>query len=324
MRVFVTGATGFVGRHAAMALAAGGHELVCLARSRERARHLEEAGHEIVEGHLLDDAALSRGAAGADAVVHVAGLIAARSGTEMRRVNVEGTARLARACHDSPPRRFVLVSSLAAGGPSLPGAPVSENRPAAPVSVYGLSKLGGERAARRGLPSETELTIVRPPAVYGPYDRGLLDLFTAAARGIRLSLGGGDVSIVHGADLAQGIRAALESSAAAGRTYYVANDESHSMDDLLARISRALGVPARVVRLPRCLLRLAGVLAEEVARLRGETPPFSRDKVREFLAPGWVCDSSRAAQDLGWRATHALDEGLAETAAWYREQSWIR
>ncbi len=328
MLVFVTGATGFVGHHVADALRGAGHTVRCLVRDPSRARLLAEAGDELVAGDVGDAAALARGVAGAAAVVHVAGLIAARSAREMFAVNVAGTARLATACAraELPPARFVLVSSLAAGGPSGPHrAAVREDDAPRPVSVYGLSKLRGEEAARRALGSATALTVLRPPAVYGPHDRGILELFRAAAAGVRLRIGTRPrrVSIVHGADLADAVVRALDGPAAAGRTYYVANPEAHAMDALLARIGAAVGRRGVALPLPECAVRAAGVVAEEVARLRGRVPTFSRDKAREFLAPGWVCDPARAALELDWTPRWDLDEGLAATAAWYRAAGWL-
>lgn len=327
MDILVTGATGFVGRHVAEDLVRAGHRIRCLVRPGTDSRPLEAAGFPVVRGEVLDAGSLAAAVAGVDAVVHVAGLIAARSFHEMRRVNEEGVARLAAASSlASPrPRRFLLVSSLAAAGPSVRGRPVREDDPPRPVSRYGLSKLLGERAARGTLHPDVGLTIVRPPAVYGPHDRGIHGFFDAAARGILLRVGSRPrrVSIVHGADLAAGIRLALESDAAAGRTYFVADPETHPIDALLARIADAVGGRQRAIRLPEPLLRLAGVLAEEAARAADRVPLFSRDKVREFLADGWVCDPSRAMGELGWRPARTLDTGLAETAAWYRERGWI-
>jgi nucleoside-diphosphate-sugar epimerase len=328
LKVFLTGATGFVGRHVAASLAAAGHELRCLVRSPEKAAHLRDSGHDLAVGGLLDAGVVRDAVRDVDAVVHVAGLIAARSHDEMRRVNVTGSGLLAAACRSAPrsPRRFVLISSLAAGGPSGPGCRgVREEDPPRPVSRYGASKLDGERAVRRALGEGIELTVLRPPAVYGPHDRGILEFFRIAATGFRVRLGSRarPISIVHGEDLADATRRALETPEAAGRTYYVANRESYAMDDLVARIADAVGGRGLTVRVPDVAIRVAGAIAEEVARLQGKTPVFSRDKVREFLAPGWVCDPSRAYEELRWTPRYGLDEGLRQTADWYRDNRWF-
>ncbi len=327
MDVLVTGATGFLGRHAAQGLLLAGHDVRCLVRPSSDASELEKAGASIRRGHLLDQASLDAAVDGCDAVVHVAGLIAARSFADMRRVNVEGTARIAAACGRSaaPPRRFLLVSSLAAAGPATTGRPRTEDDPPRPVSRYGLSKLLGERAAARALPPATALTVVRPPAAYGPFDRGTHAFFDAAARGVRLRLGSRprSLSLVHGEDLAAAIRLALTSDTAAGRTYFVADPRPYELDDVLRRIAAAVGVRTRTLRVPDPVVRVAGAVAEEVARMRGAVPRFSRDKAVEFLSPGWVCDASRAGGELGWAPARTLDEGLASTARWYRERGWI-
>jgi nucleoside-diphosphate-sugar epimerase len=203
------------------------------------------------------------------------------------------------------------------------GPPVREDAAPRPASRYGQSKLDGERAVRRGLSASTALTVIRPPAVYGPHDHGILEFFRAASSGLHLRLGARKVSIIHGIDLARGVLAAREAPAAAGRTYYLANGESHSLDDLLGRIARAVGGKGVTVPVPEFAVRAAGVVAEEVARLRGVVPTFSRDKVREFLAPGWECDATRAREELGWEPAFAIDDGLRATASWYRDHGWI-
>ncbi len=325
MKVLLTGATGFVGRHAADELARAGHDLRCLVRSEPRAEHLAAAGHELVVGDLSSTLLLRDALQGCDAVVHVAGLITARSFEAMRAVNEGGAARLAAACAAAGTvRRFLLVSSLAAGGPSVDRG-VSEEDDDRPVSRYGLTKLLGEHAARRALPGQVELTVIRPPAVYGPWDRGILDLFRAAARGVRLRIGTRPrrVSIVHGADLAVGLRQALEAPSAAGRTYYLANPGSLPIDAVLEKIADAVGRRGVTVRVPECVIQAVGVVAEEIARIRGRVPEFSRDKAVEFTASGWACDVSRARRDLGWEPARTLDDGLRETAAWYRARAWI-
>lgn len=335
MRVLLTGASGFVGHHVAMDLRAAGHRVACLVRKDADAARLAADGFEVVRGDVSDVRHLTTAVDGCDGVVHVAGMIAARSFHEMRDVNEGGTGRLATACGRvaRPPRRFVLVSSLAAGGPSVAGRPVCEDDAPHPVSRYGWSKLLGEGAARRALPDATELTVIRPPAVFGPRDRGIFAFYQAASKGVcpRVGLARRELSMVYGPDLAVAVRLALESPRAAGRTYYVADPEVVDLHVALEWIADAVvstsSRPARRVRrivLPEALVRLVGLIAEETARVRGAVPEFSRDKVAEFLATGWVCDVSRARDELGWAPRAPLRAAMAETAVWYREAGWIR
>jgi nucleoside-diphosphate-sugar epimerase len=322
VRTALTGATGFVGGHLALALRARGDDVTCLVRSPVKAAPLEAAGCRLVPGDLEDASALEHLARGADVVFHVAGLVAARSEAEFLAVNRDGTARLARAARTAGVERVVLVSSLAVTGPSEPGRPLDESAPPRPVTPYGRSKRAGEETlAATGVP----FTIVRPPAVYGPGDRELLRVFKLARVGVVPLLGDGrqELSLVHVRDLAGALIAAAVSPAAGGRVYHAAHPEVVTQRELVVAIGAAVGKRVRPLPIPRpvvkAILRVTGL----AARLAGRATLLSPDKAPELLAPAWTCSSEALRRDAGWAAAIPLSQGLPETARWYREAGWL-
>ncbi len=317
MRILLTGGTGFVGGHAAAALASAGHEVRALTRGRDDGGVLAGAGAEPVPGSLGDGPSLRAAVEGAEAVVHVAGLIKARRPAEYHEVNALGTLRLLEACAAARPRprRFVLVSSQAAGGPTPGGRPVSH---------YGASKLRGERIAA-AFAGRMEVVVVRPPAVYGPRDRETLEFFRIAARGLRPRFAGRDLRLVmvHVEDLAAGIAAAVAAPGAAGGTFDLCHPEVLTLGGTMDLMARAVGRAGIPLPLPRALLHGAAAALEALASLTGGIPGLSADKAREIGARAWIADPSEAARVLGWRARIAAAEGIPATAAWYRAKGWL-
>src|SRR2546422_6768765 len=183
VKAFVTGGTGFVGAHLVQALCARGDQVTCLVRNPAKARALGWSDVRLVQGDLDDAAALRDGCAGAEVIYHVAGRISARDTEEFMRANRDGTANVLEAAAPAPPGRFVLVSSLAAAGPTTPGKPIDETRPPSPVTPYGQSKLAAELLVRA---MAGAWTIVRPPTVYGEWDRAVLKAFKLARMGVEI------------------------------------------------------------------------------------------------------------------------------------------
>lgn len=322
MKAALTGGTGFVGSHLAEALLARGDELTALVRSPAKAGPLRASGCRLLEGGLEDERALAALVDGQDVVYHVAGVVAARSPEEFRLANRDGAERLARAARSAGVARFVLVSSLAASGPSAPGVAIDEASGPGPLTAYGRSKLAGEQAVREtGVP----LTVVRPAAVYGPRDRAFLTLFRAAARGFVLLPGDGrqPLTLVHARDLAQALLAAADSPRTLGGTYHAGNGAPVTQRALAEAVGGAVGRPLRCVPLPRFLVRPALGLTGTLSRALGRAPLLDADKSNELLAPGWVCTSDALLRDAGWRPAIPLAAGLAETAASYRALGWL-
>jgi len=325
VNVFVTGATGFVGAHLVKALLARGDRVAALVRRPALAAQLGWGPEvRLVRGDLADEAALREGSTGADVVYHVAGQIAARNAAEFMVCNRDGTANVLEAARDRGARRVVFVSSLAVAGPTTPGHPIDETRPPAPVTDYGRSKLAAEVLVR-AMP--LEWTIVRPPVVYGEWDRGTLKLFQLAGRGLAPVFGDGsqELSVIHAEDLAQSLIAAATSTAAAGRVYFAAHPTVTTSRELVIAVGRALGLarPPRILPVPPFVAR--GVLwtAGTLAHLAGRATVLSADKSNEFLAPAWTCRSDALTRDTGWRAQVPLDDGLRRAASWYREAGWL-
>jgi dihydroflavonol-4-reductase len=324
VNVFVTGGTGFVGAHLVTALRGRGDAVTCMVRRPALAAELGwKSDITLVRGDLNDEAALREGCAGADVVYHVAGKIAARDAADFMATNRDGTANVLEAAGEAGVKRFVLVSSLAAAGPTTLDHPIDETRPPAPVTDYGRSKLAAEVLVR-AMPFPW--AIVRPPVVYGEWDRGTVKIFQLAKRGVVPVFGDGsqELSVIHAEDLARSLIAAATSPAAANRVYFAAHSATTTSRDLVQAAARAMGRgPVRIVPVPAPVAR--GVLwaAGTLAHIAGRATLLSADKGNEYLAPAWTCRSDTLTRDTGWRAEIGLDAGLRRAADWYREVGWI-
>lgn len=330
-RALVTGGTGFVGSNLCRLLVERGWNVRCLVRPTSRTEHIERLGVELVVGTLDDVESLRAPAAGVDAIFHVAGRTTAFAPPDYHRDNVGGTRRVAEAAASQPtPPVMVMVSSLAAGGPSAGSTPRREADRESPVSHYGRSKLAAERAASE-LSSRLPLSIVRPPMVFGPADRASLALFTS----LRVwpfhllpGLRGFPMSLVYVEDLCDAmIRVADRGERADGSTgrgvYYVATDRVTSYAELGRLAATAAGMRARTMPFPRIGFWIAGFLGEMVGRVRKRPALLNLDKVREATAAGWVCSDAKIHEQLQYAPTLSLEQRYAQTVAWYREQKWL-
>ncbi len=316
-KVLVTGATGFIGSQLVERLLPMSGRVRCLVRRTSSLRYLPASEVELVYGDLAGGAGVREAVSGVDAVFHLAGVTKALSPADYYAGNLRASENLARACVGVS--RFIHVSSLAAAGP---GENVTEEADARPVSHYGRSKLGSERAVRRFL---AEAVIVRPPVVYGPRDTDVYRLLRAAARGINLRIGREErwFSIIYVKDLVEGLLAASTSPAAPGRTYFLAHPEAVSWQQFFSVASELMNRKARTVVLPRQAAYAAGWLAELWSVISRKPGILSRDKVTEACCRCWTCDTTRAGQDLAFRAPTSLRRGLKETLAWYKGSGWL-
>lgn len=321
-RILLTGATGFVGSHAAPALIRAGIGVRALVRSLEKARPLEALGVELVAGSLEDEGAIRRGCDGVAAVVHLAALTHARSAAEYRAANVDGTRRLLDAAVAAGVERFVYLSSLAAVGPAE-DRPVHAGDSPRPLTEYGRSKLAGERVCNE-YADRLEVVVLRAPAVYGPRDTDLFHFFRLARMGM-LPAPTGPVrrlQMVHVEDLARALVLAVRARSAAG-VYHIAESRAYTWREVGSLVGEAVGRSVWHVPVPGMVITALGAVSETAAGLVGRSVIFNRDKARELLAPGWLCETEAARAALSFEADIPLAEGLRTTAQWYREQGWL-
>jgi nucleoside-diphosphate-sugar epimerase len=321
MKALVTGATGFVGSHLVEGLIKKGYEVTCLVRKTSDTKWIEGFDLEVLQGDCLEEGSVRGAVKGADVVFHVAGVTKACSEREFFEVNVRGTENVLSAVAGENPglRRFVHISSLAAVGPSRNGSPVDEQTPPNPVSSYGRSKLEAERAVltRKG---DIPVTVIRPPAVYGPRDRDLYVFYRMVKKGIFPDWGRCCYSLLYIDDLVKGIMAAAEAPEAEGEVFFLS--EGHYTNEHIAGvISEAVGRKPVRLRVPRAMVSVMAVISERLGR--GRPGIINRDKARELTYPGWVCDSTKAGRKLGFSPKIKLNEGIKWTANWYRIHQWL-
>jgi len=301
MILAVTGGTGFVGQRLIDLAIERGHQVQALTRRPQDSRD----GVDWIEGSLEDRDVLERLVTGSDAVIHVAGVINARDAAGFEAGNVTGTLSMLAAATAAGTRRFVHVSSLAAREPKL--------------SQYGASKARSEELVNR---SGLDWVIVRPPAVYGPGDKETLELFRMAKAGLILLPPRGRLSLIHVDDLARLLLSLAEHDSPEKEVIEPddGRPDGWSHREFAAALGRAVGRRAVALATPRPLLRLGAAVDRFVRRDKAKLTP---DRAAYFCHPDWVVSASSAPAEVVWRPEVATEQGLAQTADWYRAKGWL-
>jgi nucleoside-diphosphate-sugar epimerase len=309
MRILVTGASGFVGTALCRELLARGHTVRAAMRQRIPPGTVPPQLEQILIPDIAAEFDRSALADGVGTIVHLAAIAhrSSRIEAEMRRVNCDSAVRLAEAAAGIV-RRFIFLSSVKVHGEDSGSGTYGEDDALNPEDCYGLSKLEAERAltetaARSGM----ELVLIRSPLVYGPgVKANFLRLLGWIDSGLPLPFASvrNRRSLIYVGNLVDAIVRCAQHPAARG-PFLVSDEETVSTPELVSRMARALERPTRLVSVPPALLRVAGMIAGR------------RDEIRR-LTGNLAIDSSRVRRLLDWRPPYALDEGLAETARWFK------
>lgn len=325
MKAFVTGATGFLGSHLVDLLLQERHEVFCLIRSTSNLRWLKNKPVKIIEGDLkLNDPGLKEGLKNADWCFHVAGLISTIHPQDYFTVNAGGTRHCLNACLQAAPnlKRFVLVSSIAACGPSPKGQFVDEKTPPHPLTVYGQSKLEGERIAL-SYQNRLPIVILRPPAIYGPRDKMILPLFRLAKKGLFFVPGGKPryITLAYVEDVARACLWAATQEKAVGEIFFIADGDLYPWQDVADILGVCFYRKVFKIPIPKSLIWPVAFLEEARAKILRQRPKMNRGHVRQFFRSWGI--SIDKIKSCGFQPRFNLEAGMKTTVAGYRQLGWI-
>jgi 2-alkyl-3-oxoalkanoate reductase len=311
--VAITGATGFFGRYVVRSFIARGWRVRILARRPIDHPQLAGLPLDVVLGDLSNRQALNTLVDGADVIVHAAGLIKARTTAAFEAVNIRGTANLARAIEERKvTARVLLVSSMAAREPGL--------------STYARTKRAAEQLLMAVLSRRCDLTIVRPCAIYGPWDRETLTIFRAVDHHIFLQprIANGRVAVIHAEDAAAATAALCDQGPSHG--VFELTDErtqGYSWDEIAGTAQTVMDSRALVIALPGPAVRAAAAISLAAARVLCRTPLFTPEKAREILHADWGSRAESQPPHSLWRPVISLAQGFRDTVCWYRDRRWL-
>ncbi|ACF12691.1 NAD-dependent epimerase/dehydratase [Chloroherpeton thalassium ATCC 35110] len=333
----VTGATGFIGSWLTEKLLEKGYKVRALVRQSSNRANLQGLDVEYVVGDYKDFNSLKKAVQGVSYVFHTAGVTKAKAEMEYIDGNVRATESLLKATYEANPNitRFLHVSSLASVGPAKsPNEPVNEKTTAKPITMYGSSKNITEQACQRYIffptgkvQTRLPVTIVRPPAVYGPRDKDVLEFFKTVNSGILPIVGFGPkklVSLIHVKDLVRGIIDAAEAEQAKGETYFISSEKFYSWEEVGEVTKKALG-KGFVLKLPipHFAVSIAAAISEATSKSGNTPPPLNREKVKDIVQNYWICSVDKAKKELGFKEQISLEQGIKETVDWYKSKGWL-
>ncbi|MEX2600326.1 MAG: NAD-dependent epimerase/dehydratase family protein [Balneolaceae bacterium] len=324
MKAFVTGGTGFIGSHLTDALIGDERwdEIRCLVRTREK--WLSGKSYQRIDGDLHNLPVLREALKGVDVVFHLAAIVKAPSEKEFYRGNVEATENLIRTARKAGVQKIITLSSLAAAGPSRQ-KPLREEDEMNPVSLYGESKKRMEEVIREITGPTQTVTILRPPAVYGPREDQIYTWFKLANKRIAPIIGNGDkpqLSMIYISDLIRGILSAVERNRPGSDTFYITGPNLCTWDQIKRITEKVLGKRSLPLYIQPGLVKKIAGFVETTASYFGSYPVLNREKANELVLE-WTCSGEKAEQILGFTPEVSLEEGISRTLHWYKKHHWL-
>jgi nucleoside-diphosphate-sugar epimerase len=326
LKILLTGASGFVGSHVADRLIAGGHEVRALLRGHSSLKWLSGKPIEAIHANMTDVESLKEAVEDVDAIIHVAGVTAAKNKQGFFDGNVLPTRALLEASKRFNPKlsRFIFCSSQTACGPSLDGQPVTEMTPPHPITTYGKSKRAAEEECERAR-QDFPVTILRLSAIYGPRDTAILTFFQTVDKRIKPLIGFRDkkVNLAYVTDIADGVVLALMSDAAKNETYFIGSERHYTWREVSNLTAEILNKSGITLRLPHAIVYGVAGFSEFFSMFQKKPSVLNWEKGRDMVQANWTCSVEKAMSEIGYHQSVSLAEGIKQTIEWYRREGWM-
>jgi nucleoside-diphosphate-sugar epimerase len=325
-KVLVTGGNGFIGSHLIERLVRSQIKVKCLIRKNSNRKWLNGLDIEYIIGDLFNHDMLHYAVKNIDVIFHLAAITKSLTKNGYYEINTNGTENILNAVIKVNPKikKFVFVSSLAASGPSTDGKPLIESDYPNPVTLYGKSKLAGEKRVM-AFSSTVPVTIIRPPIVFGPRDRDGFEFFKIINRGIQPFLGWRDRygSFIYVDDLVEAMLLGAEKKEATGQTFFFVTEAKVSWACFGKQIAKVLNKKIIKLHIPVSIFILIIIINEIISKITGKPSIINLSKLKDYTEPYWLCRSEKAERLLGFKPKVTMEEGINASISWYKQEGWL-
>jgi nucleoside-diphosphate-sugar epimerase len=322
----VSGANGFVGSHLVDYLIEKNFEVRCIVRKSSNLQWLEGKDVKIFNCGLFDKEGLREAFKEVNYVFHVAGVVKAKDEEGYFKGYVEATKVLLEVASEFKEKikKFVVVSSQTVSGPSIDGKPVTEEMNPNPLTTYARSKLKQEQLAL-SFKDIFPVTICRASAIYGERDSEIFIYFQVFNHGLTTMIGFDkkELSLLHVADLAEGLYLAAISDNSNGKIYFISSEKFYNWDEVGEITSKVLGKKAFRIRIPHFIVFIIAAFAQFFAMFSSKPATLNIEKAKDLTQRYWICDTSKAMRELDYRQKVSIEEGIKRTCEWYKQVKWI-
>lgn len=327
MKVLVTGGTGFTGKALVRRLLDDGHEVVALDyKEGLKTAELREWGARVVIGSVTEAAVVEDCMQGVDVVQHLAAAFRELNVDDSyyRHVNVEGTRIVLESALRHGVKKLIYCSTCGVHG-NVDQPPAGEDAPIQPADYYQQTKYEAEPVALEYVAKGLPVTILRPAAIYGPGDpERFFMIFKRVAKG-RFPMFGSGQTLYHPVYIDNLVDAhilAMDPQVGIGEAYLIADENYYPIKTIVQKVAQSLGVDVKIPHYPVWPVVVVGHICEKVCKPFGITPPIFPRRV-DWYRQNRAFRIEKAKEQLGYRPRVGLDEGLAKTAEWYRQEGYL-